>query len=519
VRQLRGLAADRLAAGVLFKIENVGLGTARIEELRGEIAALRARGKRVLAYAPSPSTREYYLAAACDAIVMHPAGELGLTGISQSVTFYKTAMDRVGVQVDLVRIGSFKGAMEPFIMTEQSPDVRANKTRLLDDVFARVTGAIAADRTRAGKRMDAAEVRALIDRGLFTPAQAQAAGLIDGVADQGQLEAVIAHALGRPDVTISDLETTPIAPGAWPSRRVAVVLVDGTIVDGPSQELPFGIGGVAGSDTLAQALEECRRDGTVGAVVLRVNSPGGSAFASDVIARAIGQLREAGKPVVVSMGDLAASGGYYVSAPADFVFAEPSTITGSIGIFGFKVNAARLLDTIGINVQTTRRGAHADYLSPYRPWTEAEAKMVMDKMRHMYGQFVETVATGRATRGLTVARVDEIGRGQIWTGAMGMSLGLVDRIGGVGEAIDEAVRRSGVPVGHDRMPELEVLPRASAGFVRRLIGAADAAAAPTTPPVRLLTPDTRAALRLLAPVLLGGGAGFEARLPYDIELR
>ena len=249
---------------------------------------------------------------------MHPAGELALTGLSQSVTFYKRAMDRLGVHVDLVRIGSYKGAMEPFVMNEQSPDVRANKTRLLDDVFNRITAVDRAPTAPAsGKKMDVAEVRALIDRGLFTPPQAQAAGLVDGVADQGQLEMVIARALGRPDVGITDLDTAPIAPGAWPGRRVGVVLVDGTIVDGPSQELPFGIGGVAGSDTLVAALEECRTDSTVGAVVLRVNSPGGSAFASDVIARAIVQLRAAGKPVVVSMGDLAASGGYYISAPAD----------------------------------------------------------------------------------------------------------------------------------------------------------------------------------------------------------
>jgi protease-4 len=407
-------------------------------------------------------------------------------------------------------------------MTEQSPDVRANKTLLLDDVFNRITSSIAADRTRVGKKMDAAEVRTLIDRGLFTPPQAQAAGLVDGVADQGQLEMVIAHALGRPDVGITDLDSAPIAPGAWPSRRVAVVLVDGTIVDGPSQELPFGIGGVAGSDTLLAALEECRSDSTIGAVVLRVNSPGGSAFASDVIARAIVKLREQGKPVVVSMGDLAASGGYYISAPADVVFAEPSTITGSIGIFAIKVNAAQLVSTLGLNVQTTNRGAHADYLSPYRPWSEAEVKMVMEKMRYLYGQFIETVATGRKSRGLTVARVDELGRGQVWTGALAQSVGLVDRLGGLADAIDEATRMAAIPIGRDQLPEVHVLPRAPLDLVRRLVtGNTDASAGAPNPitPVQLLTPDARAALRMLAPTLLVGGTGVQARLPYDIDLR
>jgi protease-4 len=526
VREVRSIAADRPVAAVLFKIENTDLGTAHIEELRGLMEFLRAHGKRVFAYAPSPSTREYYLASAADAIVVHPAGELALTGLSQSVTFYKHAMDRLGVHVDLVRIGSFKGAMEPFVMDGQSPDVRANKTRLLDDTFERITTSIAADRTRVGRRMDAGEVRALIDRGLFTPPQAQVAGLIDGVADQGQLEVVIARALGRPEVGITDLESAPIAPGAWPSRRVAVVLVDGNIVDGPSQELPFGIGGVAGSDTLVAALEECRQDPMIAAVVLRVNSPGGSAFASDVIAREITQVREAGKPVIVSMGDLAASGGYYISAPADVVFASPSTITGSIGIFAIKVNAAQLVSTLGINVETTRRGARADYLSPYRPWTEDEVKMVMEKMRYLYGQFIETVATGRKTRGLTVARVDELGRGQVWSGARAQTIGLVDRLGGVADAIDEAVRLGKIPVGRDKMPEVQVLPHAPLDLIRRLAaGSADdraagatGAAKPVTP-AQLLTPDARAALRMLAPTLLGGGTGVQARLPYDIEMR
>ena len=519
VRSVRSLAADKPVAAVLFKVENVELGTAHIEEVRGLMQFLRDHGKRVFAYAPSPSTREYYLASAADAIVVHPAGELALTGLSQSVMFYKHAMDRLGVQVDLVRIGSYKGAMEPFIMNEQSPDVRANKTRLLDDVFDRITTSIATDRTRVGKKMDVADVRKLIDQGLFTPPQAQAAGLVDGVADQGQLEVVIARALGQSDVGITDLDSAPIAPGAWPGRRVAVVLVDGTIVDGPSQEFPFGIGGVAGSDTVLSALEECRNDSTVGAVVLRVNSPGGSAFASDVIARALLQLRAQGKPVIVSMGDLAASGGYYISAPADVVYAEPSTVTGSIGIFAIKVNAAQLVNTLGINVQVTNRGAHADYLSPYRPWTEAEVKMVMDKMRYLYGQFIETVAEGRKTRGLTVARVDELGRGQVWTGALAQSVGLVDRMGGLADAIDEATRLAGIPLGRDKMPEVHVLPRAPLDLVRRLVtGGADGSAKSVTP-VQLLTPDARAAVRMLAPTLLGGGTGFQARLPYDIDLR
>jgi protease-4 len=527
VRRLRGLAVDPGALAVLFKIDDVDLGLGRIEELRELMAFLRAHGKKTFAYAPSPSTRAYYLATAADAVLLHPAGELELIGLAQNVTFYKGAMDRLGVHVDLVRIGAFKGAMEPYIMTEQSPEVRANKNQLLDDVFARLVTQIAADRSRAGHRLDAAEVKVLVDRGIFTPGEAQLVGLADGVVAEADLEPLLAHALGRASVRLRDPDPSPLAPGFWPGRRIAVVLVDGTITDGPNQELPFGLGSFAGGDTLTAALEECRSDSTIGAVVLRVNSPGGSAFASDVLARAIVKVREAGKPVVVSMADLAASGGYYISAPANVIYAEPSTVTGSIGIFGFKVDVGRLMNLLGVSVETYRRGTHADFQSPYRPWTDAELKIAADKIRHLYDLFVDTVATGRKSRGLTPARVDELGRGQIWTGALAQGFGLVDRMGGVSPAIDEAARLGRAPLGPDQLPDIEVLPRPPGGLLHLVTGLAtevDAAtgAAPPPPalmPAALATPEGRAAARLVAPLFIGGGTGYLARLPFDIELR
>ena len=553
VRRLRALAVDPAVAGVLFKIEGVNLGYARIEELRDLVALLRAHGKRTFGYLTFPSTREYYLAAACDVILVHPAGELAVTGVATNVTFYKGTMDRLGVRLELVRVGAYKGAMEPFVMTEQSPAVRENKNQLLDDVYAHLTTAIAADRTRAGRPMDATIVRGLIDRGIFSAGDANLAGLADGVAAEGDLEPFVQHALGRANLKLRDPDPSPPAPAAWPSRRVAVLFVDGTMIDGPNTELPFGLGTFAGSDTLGAALEQCRRDPTIAAVVLRVNSPGGSAFASDVLAREIKKVREAGKPIVVSMGDLAASGGYYIAAPADVIYAEPSTTTGSIGVFGYKVDAQKLLGTLGINVETYRRGAHADFLSPYRPWTKDERALAEQQIQHLYQLFVATVADGRRTRGLTAARVDELGRGHIWTGAQGQGLGLVDRMGGVSAAVDEAARLGGVPVGRDRLPDLALLPVENQGLLRRLAGAAsvlesgslesgsaDGAAVgaaaesdeqspqesetPSGPtvaqPATLLTDDARAALRLLAPFLVqGNGSGFAARLPYDFDLR
>ena len=242
VRRLRALAVDPAAVGVLLRIEDLDLGYGRIEELRELVARLRASGKRTFAYLTFPSTREYYLAAACDTIVMHPAGEASVTGVAQNVTFYKGTMDRLGVHLDLVRVGKYKGAMEPFIMTEQSPDVRDNKNQLLDDVFGRVVAAIAADRTRAGHPLDVSVVRALIDRGIFSAGDAALAGLTDAVAAEGELEPLLARLYDRPGLKLRDPDRAPMRPDAWPGRRVAVLFVDGTITDGRNVDLPFGLG-------------------------------------------------------------------------------------------------------------------------------------------------------------------------------------------------------------------------------------------------------------------------------------
>ena len=515
VRRLRALGEDEGVAAVLLHVDGLPLGLGRVEELRDLVGGLRARGKRVYAYGSFPETRDYYLATACDAIALHPAGTLTLTGFSQTVTFYKHAMDTLGVNVDLVRIGEFKGAMEPFVFEEQTAPVRANKNDLLDDVFHRFVATVARARTAGGRVIDEARVRTLVDRGLFTPYEAQLVGLIDAVKDDDELEAWLRVSLGRPSIAIRAPDPSSTRD-AWPSRRVAVVLVDGTIVDGKSHRFPFSED-LTGGDTLVEALEECRRDGSVGAVVLRVNSPGGSAYASDIVARAITKLRRAGKPVIVSMGDIAASGGYYVSAPADAIFAEPSTLSGSIGIFGYKVDVRKLMATLGIGVETNRRGQHADYQSPFRPWTDEEIKIAAEKIRYFYELFINTVAEGRHARGLTRARVDEIGRGHVWTGAEAKGLGLVDQMGGVGAAIDLAARLGHVPLERGGLPALTLLPRPTGGLLARLTGLdSDDGSSDLD---RLLGARLGPALRMLAPFLQGDGSGVEARVPYEIEIR
>lgn len=533
VRRLRELGRTRGSLGILLKIEKVQLGWGRIEEVRDLITDLRRRGKRVFAYATSTSTREYYLASACEQVIIHPAGIVSLTGMAQTITFYKGLMDRLGVNVDLVRIAEYKGAMEPFILKEHSAPVRQNRNDLLDDVFGRVTASIAAGRGGAVPGLTAAKVREIVDGGIYTPAEAQKLGLIDAIKDEKEIEDHLKAVTGRKDLSIADPDGSPMRPRAWSGRRIGVLMVEGAIVDGPSEQMPFGFGTFAGSDTLVAGLEEFKNDPTVGAVVLRINSPGGSAFASDVIARAVRQVRKAGKPVVVSFGDVAASGGYYIAALADMIFAEPSTTTGSIGIFGYKVDVRKLVGELGLSVETFKRGLHADYISPYRPWTDEEIKLASDKIRHFYGLFLNTIVEGRASRGITLAKADEVGRGRVWTGSQALGLGLVDRIGGLTAAIDYATTLARIPILRGDLPEMAVLPRSAVNPLETLMrlgvsaagegdGQGGRPANQETGTVdltgRLLRQMGPGPLRLLLPLLAGAGNGIEARMPFDLEI-
>jgi len=245
--------------------------------------------------------------------------------------------------------------------------------------------------------------------------------------------------------------------------------------------------------------------------VLRVNSPGGSAFASDVVARAVARLRAAGKPVVVSMGDVAASGGYYIAAPADAIFAEPSTTTGSIGIFSYKLDVAGLMRSLSLHTEVYRRGPHADAASPYRPWTAEERAAAAQKIRHLYNLFLGTVGAGRRRAGVDAARADELGRGHVYTAAQAQRLGLVDELGGATAAIDRAAVLGRIPLEPDESPELLVLPRPKTSLLKLVTGLEANTEAPT------LSPALRAALRMLGPYLFAPAAAEQARLPFDLD--
>lgn len=515
VVRLRRLAADPTVGALLLEIDRLQVGLGRIEELRGLIEATRRR-KPVFAMVTTPSMREYYLAAACDRIAVHPAGSITVGGLTQTVTFYKSALDKLGVKVELVRIAEYKGAMEPFVLTEQSEAVRQNRNELLDAHYSRIVGAIAQGRAPLGLPVET--LPSVVDAAVYSPAEAQKARLVDAVADEKETERFVGATLGR-RWPVREGAGGRFQPRTWRPSRVGVVLVDGAITEALDDGLPFSTGGLAFADRIIAAIDELKRDSSVRAVVLRVNSPGGSALASDRIARAVMRLR-AVKPVVVSMGDMAASGGYYVSAPADEIFASPGTTTGSIGIFSIKLDLQALLAKIGLVSETYKRGAHADMFSPFRPWTEEERKMAQHHIGTMYQLFLETVAAGRKSRGFTTERADQVGRGRVYTGAQARDVRLVDQLGGFSDALDSAVRRGRVPVGPGGVPDLVVLPRPVTSpleTLRRLSGVEDASARPSL--LGALDRELGAAVRLLAPLLHTAPNGLEARLPYDIEWR
>ncbi len=547
---LRRLADDPSVGGLLLQLDRLDLGYGRIEELRAVLVDIN-RVKPVFVWLSSPTTGEYYLASAATTIAIHPAGDLFLGGLASTVTFFKNALDQLGVGVDLVRIAEYKGAMEPFVFANQSQPVRDNRNELLDDLYGRLKEGIS--RSRASKGIDAQRIGTLFDRGLFSAAEAKDLGLVDEVGDERQMEKIVQARFGR-RIAVRDADFGRRETGRWRPRRVAVILVDGAITDGRPRGIPSPVqGAVAWADPILDALAAARGDASVGAVVLRVNSPGGSAFASDRIAREVARLREARKPVVVSMGDTAASGGYYVAAPADTIFASPSVVTGSIGIYAFKLDLASLVGKLGITTETTTRGGRADLYSLYRPWREDERAAVNARIRNHYDQFLKTVAGGRKERGVDEKRADDLGRGRVFTGAQARRLGLVDELGGIATAIEEAARRGRVPMGPGNLPEMVLLPSTPTDpletllALRRLVqvageagdvgdgaglagaegvtasggitSAAEAGAAAAAAGATFVARYGRAAARLLLPVLLGEPGDIQARLPYDLEIR
>lgn len=453
LRTLRAVGRRDDVAAVLLSFADPDIGWAQATELRETISELRAAGKRVYAHFTVADTRVYTVAAAADEIYVAPAGGVFLTGLSSTLTYLAELLERIGIDAQFVAIGPFKTAPEFFTRRAPSEPAARVMDSLLDGLFERVVRHIAEARGLKPER-----VRALIDRAPYTAADAEERGLVDGVRHYDEMVEPIRADLGPRFRFIEAGELLRVADERWGRPpRIAVLYAVGTITDGESVMNPLTGAATVGADTFVRAVRALREDPSVKAVVLRIDSPGGSVTAADLMWRELTLLAEA-KPLIASMGNVAASGGYYIAPPAVEILASPETITGSIGVFTGKFDLSGLYWLLGVNRVLFLRGEHADFFSETRPWTEEELRIVHDGMERLYDLFVERVAAGRP--GLEPEQVDAVGRGRVWTGAQARACGLVDRPAGLLTAIDLAALKAGLGDGDY---EIAVYPRVS-GF-------------------------------------------------------
>ncbi|HET8540052.1 MAG TPA: signal peptide peptidase SppA [Anaeromyxobacter sp.] len=434
LRRLAAARTDPDVAAVGVRIDGLPLGHGRTEELRAALAAIRER-KPVFAYVTGGGTDEYWLATAATAIAVPPGGVLDVSGFRSTKLYLKTALARAGVAFDVVARGAYKTAPEPLVRAGASPESREVTNAVLDDVFGRMIADVA-----AARRLAPDKVRAAVDAGLLGSEQAKAEGLVDDVLWPDELERWASRVAGK-RVRLGG----PYRPE--PQRRaqrwgrpaiVEVVQVEGTIVSGKSRGGPFGGGGLAGAETIAKQLRRAAADRDVKAIVLRVDSPGGDGLASDLVWREVVRAR-ARKPVVASMGDVAASGGYLVAVGADAIVAEPSTLTGSVGVFGLKPDLSGLLSKLSISREAFARGENAQWTSVAKPWTASERRAIEKQIEAFYRLFVDRVAEGRK---LPRGEIEPLAGGRVWTGKQAFERRLVDRLGSVEDAIALARERA-----------------------------------------------------------------------------
>jgi protease-4 len=448
VDSLRKAAVDsRVTSVVLRPTDNAALW-GKVQEVREAVVAFKRSKKPIVAFLESGGDQQYYLASACDKVFLMPTASLDLTGMANYELFLRGALDKIGALPDAIHVGDYKTASNTFTEHSFTPAHREMAQALNSDLYGQLVSGIA-----EGRQKTVTEVRQLIDHGPFLPEDAVRAGLVDDLAYEDELDDKVK--LGRGSIQAlrqADYrQVTPQSLGLNRGPRIALIYAVGMINTGPSSEGSM-TGQVLGSDTMVQYLRKARADDSIRAIVLRIDSPGGSAIASDVIWREIMLTREK-KPVIASMSDVAASGGYYIAMPAHTIVAQPATLTGSIGVVLIRFVIDGTLDKLGVNIETVKEGKYADIFSPVRPFTPDERKKIGDLMQATYDTFVEKAAAGRNT---TPERIDAIAQGRVWTGKQAKELGLVDELGGLDRALAIAKERAKIDAGSE--VELVVYP-------------------------------------------------------------
>ena len=437
--ELRKAARDARLHGVVFRVRSLELGWAQAEEIREAIRGLSEKGKHTLAvlevegFGNSP----YYLASAAERVVATPGGNSPFVGIAAEYLFLGALFEKFGIDVEYERVGEYKSAVESYAESKMSDANREQTNALIDSIEGQFVRQIAASRKRSEE-----QVRLAIDSAPSAPEELVEQGLVDEVAS---FDAAVAE-LGEHEQVEADVyaRVSPKSVGFEPSATFAIVHGVGAVVVGEGN---YSNGSpVMASDTLADALRDAAKDPDVKAIVLRLDSPGGSPLASDLIWQAIRDIQKQGKPVVASLSDLAASGGYYVASAADVIVSQPQTLTGSIGVFVIRPVLAGLMEKLGVGVESVTRGARADLLLSTVPLSAGARAVLRDDVQHTYDRFLGRVAEGRK---LETAAVDKVARGRVWTGEQALSIGLVDRLGGIPEAVLAAKEKLGLDAEAD----------------------------------------------------------------------
>jgi protease-4 len=430
--------------GIFLDFAFLQCGYASTKEIRSALEDFKSDGKFIYAYSEGYSQKAYYLMSVADSIFLNPEGIMEFKGLQAQVGFPLDMLAKIGVEPQVIRHGKFKSAVEPFLRNDMSEPNKIQTTAFISSIWNEVVAKVASSRGVSEDDLN----KLIDDEALFLANDALTGGLVDKLAYRDEVNALLRKKLGQEEsddlrsLSLSELENvkekTPVS-----RDYIAVIYAQGDIISGEGSEYQIGSG------RISRAIRKARRDESVKAIVLRVNSPGGDALASDVILREV-ELAKAEKPVIVSMGDLAASGGYYISCKADRIFAEPNTITGSIGVFGVLMNPEDLLNNkIGIHFDQVMTNTHSDFGDPTRKLNEFEHAKILNFIEKIYADFIGHVAEGRS---MEIADVDSIGQGRVWSGSDALEIGLVDEMGGLQDAIAFAAAEA----------ELERLPDAVA---------------------------------------------------------
>ena len=450
LKSIEKAKTDDRITGIYLDMDGASAGTATIEELRNKLIEFKESGKFIISYATAYSQFGYYLASVADEVYVNPQGGMSWQGMCSQIMFYKNVLEKLGVEMQVFRHGQFKSAVEPYICDKMSPANRKQYSVLLNSIWGKVCRGISEARGISVEDLnmyaDSLSLRKAQDA--VTLKFADAVKYYDEVIDELKAKSGFD---GKDKDMFIDLEkyakaSVPNVKENKSKNEVAVLFAEGEIVDGNGGK------GQMGGDKIAEELRKIRENDDVKAVVLRVNSPGGSGLASEVMWREIQKVKQAGKPVVVSMGNLAASGGYYISCSADYIYAQPTTLTGSIGVFGMFPNLQGLVtDKIGLTIDTVCTNAHADFGSTMRPVTEMEYNYVQQSIEDFYDTFLTRVFDGRKGKGAEghvlseKALVDSIGQGRVWAGADAIEIGLVDELGSLNDAVKKAVELANIP--------------------------------------------------------------------------